>query len=76
MLHLLRDIFDLKKVCYTSVETLAEDMLLLHRCSGLLLAYRGADAESYREYEVGCWRYGSSESSVVRSKVLLSETSM
>lgn len=49
MLHLLRDIFDLKKVCYTSVETLAEDiLLLLHRCSGLLLAYRGADATGNR----------------------------
>lgn len=45
VLHFLKDIFDLDKVRYSSVETLAEDMLhLLHRRSELLLAYLGADA--------------------------------
>ncbi len=45
MLHFLKDIFDLDKVRYSSVETLAEDMLhLLHRRSELLLAYLGADS--------------------------------
>ena len=45
MLHFLKDIFDLDKVRYLSVETLAEDMLhLLHRRSELLLAYLGADS--------------------------------
>ncbi|KAM7400203.1 hypothetical protein PAMA_004751 [Pampus argenteus] len=45
VLHFLKDIFDLDKVRYTSVESLAEDMLhLLHRRSELLLAYLGADA--------------------------------
>uniref|UniRef100_A0A8C6TW59 Mitoguardin 1 n=1 Tax=Neogobius melanostomus TaxID=47308 RepID=A0A8C6TW59_9GOBI len=40
VLHFLKDIFDLDKVRYSSVETLAEDMLrLLHRRSELLLAF-------------------------------------
>ncbi|KAG5285527.1 hypothetical protein AALO_G00004390 [Alosa alosa] len=44
VLFFLKDIFDLEKVRYTTVETLAEDMLhLLHRRSELLLAYLGAD---------------------------------
>nr|XP_046263554.1 mitoguardin 1 [Scatophagus argus] len=44
VLHFLKDIFDLDKVRYSSVESLAEDMLhLLHRRSELLLAYLGAD---------------------------------
>lgn len=44
VLHFLKDIFDLDKVRYSSVEPLAEDMLhLLHRRSELLLAYLGAD---------------------------------
>ena len=45
VLHFLKDIFDLDKVRYSSVESLAEDMLhLLHRRSELLLAYLGTDA--------------------------------
>lgn len=45
VLHFLKDVFDLDKVRYSSVETLAEDMLhLLHRRSELLLAYLGVDA--------------------------------
>ncbi|XP_022613939.1 mitoguardin 1 [Seriola dumerili] len=45
VLYFLKDIFDLDKVRYTSVESLAEDMLhLLHRRSELLLAYLGADS--------------------------------
>ncbi|XP_034558621.1 mitoguardin 1 [Notolabrus celidotus] len=45
VLYFLKDIFDLAKVRYSSVETLAEDMLhLLHRRSELLLAYLGADS--------------------------------
>ncbi|KAF7662591.1 hypothetical protein LDENG_00231810 [Lucifuga dentata] len=45
VLYFLKDIFDLDKVRYFSVETLAEDMLhLLHRRSELLLAYLGADS--------------------------------
>ncbi|XP_076004480.1 mitoguardin 1 [Genypterus blacodes] len=45
VLHFLKDIFDLEKVRYSSVETLAEDMLhLLYRRSELLLAYVGADS--------------------------------
>ncbi|MEQ2188873.1 hypothetical protein GOODEAATRI_019437 [Goodea atripinnis] len=44
VLHFLKDVFDLDKVRYSSVETLAEDMLhLLHRRSELLLAYLGPD---------------------------------
>lgn len=44
VLHFLKDIFDVDKVRYSSVESLAEDMLhLLHRRSELLLAYLGAD---------------------------------
>ncbi|XP_066548687.1 mitoguardin 1 [Amia ocellicauda] len=44
VLFFLKDIFDLEKVRYSSVESLAEDMLqLLHRRSELLLAYLGAD---------------------------------
>ncbi|XP_061695028.1 mitoguardin 1 [Syngnathoides biaculeatus] len=44
VLHFLKDIFDLDKVCYSSVDSLAEDMLhLLHRRSELLLAYLGAE---------------------------------
>ncbi|GAA6236102.1 mitoguardin-1 [Lates japonicus] len=49
VLHFLKDIFDLDKVRYSSVESLAEDMLhLLHRRSELLLAYLGADCTSPR----------------------------
>uniref|UniRef100_A0A3B5MZD4 Mitoguardin 1 n=1 Tax=Xiphophorus couchianus TaxID=32473 RepID=A0A3B5MZD4_9TELE len=45
VLHFLKDVFDLDKVRYSSMEMLAEDMLhLLHRRSDLLLAYLGADA--------------------------------
>lgn len=45
VLLFLKDIFDLDKVRYSSVETLAEDMLrLLHRRSELLLAFMGADS--------------------------------
>lgn len=45
MLHFLKDIFDLDKVRYYSVESLAEDVLhLLHRRSELLLAYLGTDS--------------------------------
>ncbi|XP_055721994.1 mitoguardin 1 isoform X2 [Salvelinus fontinalis] len=47
VLFFLKDVFDLEKVRYCSVETLAEDMLhLLHRRSELLLAYLGADSHS------------------------------
>lgn len=45
VLYFLKDIFDLDKVRYSCVESLAEDMLhLLHRHSELLLAYLGADS--------------------------------
>lgn len=45
VLFFLKDIFDLEKVRYLSVDSLAEDMLqLLHRRSELLLAYLGADS--------------------------------
>lgn len=45
VLFFLKDIFDLDKVRYCSVETLAEDMLhLLHGRSDLLLAYVGVDS--------------------------------
>uniref|UniRef100_A0A8C9VWB7 Mitoguardin 1 n=1 Tax=Scleropages formosus TaxID=113540 RepID=A0A8C9VWB7_SCLFO len=45
VLFFLKDIFDLEKVRYSAVDTLAEDMLqLLHRRSELLLAYLGADS--------------------------------
>ncbi|KAM9322794.1 mitoguardin 1 [Pholidichthys leucotaenia] len=45
VLHFLKDIFDLDKVRYSSVETLAEDILhLLYRRSELLLAFLGADS--------------------------------
>ncbi|XP_070700821.1 mitoguardin 1 [Pempheris klunzingeri] len=45
VLYFLKDIFDVDKVRYCSVESLAEDMLhLLHRRSELLLAYLGADS--------------------------------
>ncbi|XP_071377020.1 mitoguardin 1 [Centroberyx affinis] len=45
VLFFLKDIFDLEKVRYSSVESLAEDMLhLLHRRSELLLAYLGVDS--------------------------------
>ncbi|XP_061654453.1 mitoguardin 1 [Phyllopteryx taeniolatus] len=44
VVHFLKDIFDLDKVRYSSVDSLAEDMLhLLHRRSELLLAYLGAE---------------------------------
>uniref|UniRef100_A0A8K9XPQ9 Mitoguardin 1 n=1 Tax=Oncorhynchus mykiss TaxID=8022 RepID=A0A8K9XPQ9_ONCMY len=47
VLFFLKDVFDLEKVRYCSVETLAEDMLhLLHRRSELLLAYLGTDSHS------------------------------
>uniref|UniRef100_A0A3P8ZPN7 Mitoguardin 1 n=1 Tax=Esox lucius TaxID=8010 RepID=A0A3P8ZPN7_ESOLU len=45
VLSFLKDIFHLEKVCYYSVETLAEDILrLLHHRSELMLAYLGADS--------------------------------
>ena len=45
VLHFMKDVFDLDKVRYSSVESLAEDMLcLLHRRSELLLAYLGVDS--------------------------------
>ncbi|XP_056598517.1 mitoguardin 1 [Triplophysa dalaica] len=45
VLFFLKDIFDLEKVRYSSLETLSEDILhLLHRRSELLLAYLGADS--------------------------------
>lgn len=45
MLSFLKDIFDLDKVRYSSVDSLAEDMLrLLHRRSELLLAYLETDS--------------------------------
>uniref|UniRef100_A0A8C3B2A4 Mitoguardin 1 n=1 Tax=Cyclopterus lumpus TaxID=8103 RepID=A0A8C3B2A4_CYCLU len=45
VLYFLKDVFDLDKVRYSSVESLAEDMLhLLHRRSELLVAYLGADS--------------------------------
>ncbi|XP_013765260.1 mitoguardin 1 [Pundamilia nyererei] len=48
VLHFLKDIFDLDKVRYSSVESLADDVLqLLHRRSELLLAYLGADSLRY-----------------------------
>uniref|UniRef100_A0AAX7SP90 Mitoguardin 1 n=1 Tax=Astatotilapia calliptera TaxID=8154 RepID=A0AAX7SP90_ASTCA len=48
VLHFLKDIFDLDKVRYCSVESLADDVLqLLHRRSELLLAYLGADSLRY-----------------------------
>lgn len=44
-MHFLKDVFDLEKVRYSSVDSLAEDMLhLLHRRSELLLAYLCADS--------------------------------
>ncbi|KAG7259883.1 hypothetical protein CRUP_038008 [Coryphaenoides rupestris] len=44
VLSFLKDMFDLDKVRYGTVESLAEDMLhLLHRRSALLLSYLGAD---------------------------------
>ncbi|XP_056327835.1 mitoguardin 1 isoform X1 [Danio aesculapii] len=44
VLFFLKDIFDLDKVRYFSLETLAEDILhLLHRRSDLLLSYLGTD---------------------------------
>ncbi|XP_037538320.1 mitoguardin 1 [Nematolebias whitei] len=44
VLHFLKDVFDLDKVRYSTVDSLAEDMLhLLYRRSELLLAYLGAD---------------------------------
>ncbi|XP_063317785.1 mitoguardin 1 [Pelmatolapia mariae] len=48
VLHFLKDIFDLDKVRYCSVESLGDDVLqLLHRRSELLLAYLGADSLRY-----------------------------
>lgn len=45
VVYFLKDIFDLEKVRYSKVESLAEDMLhLLHRRSELLLAYLGAES--------------------------------
>uniref|UniRef100_A0A3Q1F596 Mitoguardin 1 n=1 Tax=Acanthochromis polyacanthus TaxID=80966 RepID=A0A3Q1F596_9TELE len=52
VLHFLKDIFDLDKVRYSSVDSLAEDMLhLLHRRTELLLAYLGADSQRHHS---GC----------------------
>ncbi|XP_059545122.1 mitoguardin 1 isoform X3 [Myotis daubentonii] len=45
VLFFLKDIFDFEKVRYSSIETLAEDLLqLLIRRTELLMAYLGADA--------------------------------
>ncbi|XP_045440414.1 mitoguardin 1 isoform X3 [Pipistrellus kuhlii] len=45
VLFFLKDIFDFEKVRYSSIETLAEDLLqLLTRRTELLVAYVGADA--------------------------------
>ncbi|XP_051555174.1 mitoguardin 1-like [Myxocyprinus asiaticus] len=45
VLFFLKDIFDLEKVRYSNLDTLAEDIRhLLHRRSELLLAYLGADS--------------------------------
>ena len=45
VLSFLKDIFDMEKVRYSSVESLAEDILhLLHRCSEMLLAYPATDS--------------------------------
>uniref|UniRef100_A0ABI7XFM5 Mitoguardin 1 n=2 Tax=Felinae TaxID=338152 RepID=A0ABI7XFM5_FELCA len=45
VLFFLKDIFDFEKVRYSSIETLAEDLMqLLIRRTELLLAYLGADA--------------------------------
>ncbi|KAM9459382.1 mitoguardin 1 isoform 2-T3 [Salvelinus alpinus] len=53
VLFFLKDVFDLEKVRYCSVETLAEDMLhLLHRRSELLLAYLGADSHSLQHINI------------------------
>lgn len=44
----MKDIFDLDKVRYSCLDTLAEDILrLLHRRSELLLAYLGTDMISH-----------------------------
>lgn len=44
VLFFLKDIFDLEKVRYSSLESLSEDVLqLLQRRTDLLLAYLGAD---------------------------------
>lgn len=46
VLHFLKDIFDLDKVRYSSVESLSEDVLhLLHRRSELLLSFLGVEAQ-------------------------------
>jgi hypothetical protein len=45
VIFFLKDIFDFEKVRYSSIETLAEDLLqLLIRRTELLMAYLGADA--------------------------------
>lgn len=45
VLFFLKDIFDFEKVRYSSIETLAEDLMqLLIRRTELLMAYLGADA--------------------------------
>uniref|UniRef100_A0A452RJN8 Mitoguardin 1 n=1 Tax=Ursus americanus TaxID=9643 RepID=A0A452RJN8_URSAM len=45
VLFFLKDIFDFEKVRYSSIETLAEDLMqLLTRRTELLMAYLGADA--------------------------------
>uniref|UniRef100_H9H9P6 Mitoguardin 1 n=1 Tax=Monodelphis domestica TaxID=13616 RepID=H9H9P6_MONDO len=45
VLYFLKDIFDLEKVRYSSMETLAEDLMqLLMRRTELLMAYLGADS--------------------------------
>lgn len=44
VLFFMKDIFDLDKVRYSSLDTLAEDIWhLLHRRSELLLGYLGTD---------------------------------
>ena len=45
MLFFLKDIFDFEKVRYSTMETLAEDLMqLLIRHTELLMAYLGADS--------------------------------
>nr|XP_020824191.1 mitoguardin 1 isoform X2 [Phascolarctos cinereus] len=48
VLYFLKDIFDLEKVRYSSMETLAEDLMrLLMRRTELLMAYLGTDSQRH-----------------------------
>lgn len=54
VLLFLKDIFDLEKVRYSSVETLAEDVLrLLRSRAELLLSYSGSDCNPHANGSVG-----------------------